>query len=96
MKSAPLIIKATRSNIFLYFLKNGDGQFSSRDHVPRTRSTTYPGYLTSQSIEPFQIVATVKITAIPLNTVLPKLCKTLGWSRKIVVNGLQKINYDVR
>ncbi|MED3911537.1 hypothetical protein [Peribacillus simplex] len=79
----------------LYAIRYGTGgQFSSRDHVPRTRTANL-GYLTSQSIEPFQIVATVIITAIALNTALPKLCKTLGWSRKIAVDGSQKINYDV-
>ncbi|MGZ9817747.1 hypothetical protein ACXM0N_17870 [Peribacillus simplex] len=50
----------------------------------------------SQSIEPFQIVATVIITASVLNTALPKLCKILGWRRKIAVDGSQKINNEVR
>ncbi|SIR72723.1 hypothetical protein SAMN05878482_105219 [Peribacillus simplex] len=52
--------------------------------------------LTSQSIQPFQIVTTVIITAIALNTALPELCKILGWNREIAIDGSKKINYEVR
>lgn len=61
-------------------MRSGRGLADSLVHWIMSHEPVRPilAILRSQSIQPFQIVTTVIITPIALNTALPKLSKILG------------------